>query len=118
MRIVSVGMLQLHPELEEAASVCGASWGRMFRRVLLPLLRPVLVTAWIWVTIHAFRELAISSILSGADTRTVGVAIYSIWTEGSFGLISAFSIMIIVLLIVVSYGAEAIGRRFGVSGVR
>jgi iron(III) transport system permease protein len=118
MRIVSVGMLQLHPELEEAASACGASWGRMFRRVLLPLLRPVLVTAWIWVMIHAFRELAISSILSGADTRTVGVAIYAIWTEGSFGLISAFSIMIIVLLIAVSYGAEAIGRRFGVSGVR
>ena len=118
MRIISVGMLQFHPELEEAAYACGASWWRMFRRILMPLLRPVLVTSWIWVTIHAFRELAISSILSGPDTRTVGVAIYSLWTEGSFGLISAFAVMVIALLIVVAYGAEIIGRRFGVSGVR
>jgi iron(III) transport system permease protein len=118
MRIISVGMLQFHPELEEAAYACGSSWTRMFRRILLPLLRPVLVTAWIWVMIHTFRELAISSILSGPETRTVGVAIYSLWTEGSFGLISAFAVIIIVMLIVVSYGAEILGRRFGVSGVR
>jgi iron(III) transport system permease protein len=118
MRIISVGMLQLHPELEEAGYACGASWWRMFRRILLPLLRPVVVTAWIWVMIHAFRELPVSAILSGPDTKTVGVAVYSLWTEGSFGLISAFSIMIIAVLIVVCYGAEMIGRRFGVSGVR
>lgn len=118
MRIISVGMLQFHPELEEAAYACGASWGRMFRRILLPLLRPVLVAAWIWVMIHAFRELPVSAILSGPDTRTVGVAIYSIWTEGSFGLISAFAVMIITVLIVVSYGAELLGRRFGVTGVK
>lgn len=118
MRIISVGMLQFHPELEEAAYACGASWWRMFRRILLPLLRPVLVTAWIWVMIHAFRELPVSAILSGPETKTVGVAIYSLWSEGSFGLISAFSVMIITLLIVVSYAAEMIGRRFGVAGVR
>ncbi len=118
MRIISVGMLQLHPELEEAGYACGASWWRMFRRILLPLLRPVVVTAWIWVMIHAFRELPVSAILSGPDTKTVGVAVYSLWTEGSFGLISAFSIMIIAVLIVVCYGAEMIGRRFGVSGLR
>lgn len=118
MRIISVGMLQFHPELEEAAYACGSSWGRMFRRILLPLLRPVLVTAWIWVMIHAFRELSISAILSGPETRTVGVAIYEIWTEGSFGLISAFAMLVITLLIVVSYGAEIIGRRFGISGIR
>jgi iron(III) transport system permease protein len=118
MRIISVGMLQFHKELEEAAYATGASWWRMFRKILLPLLRPVIVTAWIWVMIHAFRELAISAILSGPNTRTVGVAIYSLWTEGSFGLISAFSIMIIAVLIVVAFAAEMIGRRFGVAGMR
>lgn len=118
MRIVSVGMLQFHKELEEAAYATGASWWRMFRKILLPLLRPVIVTAWIWVMIHAFRELAISAILSGPNTRTVGVAIYSLWTEGSFGLISAFAVLIIAVLIVISYAVEMIGRRFGVAGVR
>ncbi len=118
MRIISVGMLQFHPELEEAGYACGASWWRMFRQILLPLLRPVLVTAWIWVMIHAFRELPVSAILSGPETKTVGVAIYGLWTEGSFGLISAFSVMIIAILIVVSFSVEMIGRRFGVSGVR
>ena len=35
------GMLQLGPDLEEAARVSGASWAQTYRRILLPLLAPI-----------------------------------------------------------------------------
>ncbi len=115
MRIVSAGMLQIHRELEEAAYTAGAPWMAMFGRVLLPLLRPAIVSAWIWVAMHSFRELSTSAILSSPGSRTVAVAIYELWSEGSLGLIAAFSVLVLVLLLAVSALAERIGRRFGVA---
>ena len=40
-------MLQIHKELEESAAMSGASWGMIFRRVVLPLLKPGLLAGWI-----------------------------------------------------------------------
>ncbi len=117
MRIVSVGMVQIHKELEEAAYVAGAAWPRTFFRVLIPLLRPVLVTAWVWIAIHAFRDVSISVVLSGPTTETVGLAIYDLLRGGFFGLLCAFSVVVLAILMVVAYLAERVGRRFGVSGL-
>jgi iron(III) transport system permease protein len=117
MRIVAAGVVQIHSELEEAAYAAGAPWTSMFRRVLLPLLRPVLLTTWIWVAVHSFRELSISAILAAPGSRTVAVAIYELWSEGSLGLIAAFSILVLLLLLAVAWAAEVLGRRFGVSGL-
>lgn len=117
MRMVSAGMVQVHRELEEAAYTSGAAWGAMFFRVLLPLLRPVLLTAWLWTAIHAFRELSTSAILASPGNRTVAVAIFDLWSEGSLGLIAAFSVLVLVILLVISFVTEMVGRRFGVSGL-
>ncbi|MBI2755114.1 MAG: iron ABC transporter permease [Chloroflexi bacterium] len=117
MRMVSAGIVQIHRELEEAASTSGAPFGAVFFRVLLPLMRPVLVTAWIWVAIHAFRELSVSAILASPGSRTVAVAIYELWSEGSLGLIAAFSVLVLALLLVVTVGVDRIGRRFGIQGI-
>src|SRR5262249_57613761 len=48
MRFASSGLTQIHRELEEAAEVAGAGLVQIFRRVLLPLLAPVLLSAWIY----------------------------------------------------------------------
>ncbi len=40
MRAFSNTMIQLGPELEESARVCGSSWFATFRKILIPLLKP------------------------------------------------------------------------------
>src|SRR6202043_2177190 len=62
MRYNSTSMLQIHKELEESAAMSGASWGRTFGRVILPLLKPGLLAGWIYVMIVSIRGLG-SSIL-------------------------------------------------------
>ncbi|KAF9115625.1 hypothetical protein BGX30_006218 [Mortierella sp. GBA39] len=50
-------MMQIGPELEEAAVLGGASWFTRFRRLLLPLSRKSLLSAFILVFIGAMKEM-------------------------------------------------------------
>ena len=114
LRFVSASMMQIHSELDEAAQVAGLSWGRNFFKVMLPLLKPGLLAAWFWVMVHAYRELTIALMLARSQNRTAAVVIFDLWEEGSFLLLSAFAVLMFILLIALSAVAHSISRRFGV----
>ncbi len=90
LRFVSASMMQIHPELDEAAEVAGVSWARNFFKVMLPLLKPGLLAAWFWVMVHAYRELTVALMLARSQNRTAAVVIFDLWEEGSFLLLGAF----------------------------
>jgi iron(III) transport system permease protein len=114
LRFVSASMMQIHNELDEAAQVAGVSWARNFVKVTLPLLRPGLLAAWFWVMVHAYRELTIALMLARSQNRTAAVVILDLWEEGSFLLLSAFGVLMFLLLMALSLIAFQLGRRFGV----
>lgn len=102
MRFASGGIVQIHRELEEVAEVAGASSAQIFGRVLLPLLAPVLVAAWLYVFVLAVRELAASIFLSGPGTFVLGPLTLTMWEEGgSYGAVCAMGIVQIVPLIAI-----------------
>jgi iron(III) transport system permease protein len=47
VRTTSAALRQLHPELEEAARVAGASWLRTMHKITLPLVQPAMLAAWV-----------------------------------------------------------------------
>jgi len=114
LRFVSASMMQIHNELDEAAQVAGVSWARNFIKVTLPLLRPGLLAAWFWVMVHSYRELTIALMLARSQNRTAAVVIFDLWEEGSFLLLSAFGILMFLVLMALSIVAYMVGRRFGV----
>jgi iron(III) transport system permease protein len=114
MRMMSAAMTQLSDELHEAAEVSGASWLRSFRTVTMPLLRPAMLAAWIYVLIHAYRELSASIMVYAYGTEPIGVAILELWQNGSFSLLAAFGMLVTVSLIAFAVIARIIGNRFGV----
>jgi iron(III) transport system permease protein len=114
LRFVSASMMQIHTELDEAAQVAGVPWWRNFLKVILPLLRPGLLAAWFWVMVHAYRELTVALMLARSQNRTAAVVILDLWQEGSFLLLSAFGVLMFMVLMALSSIAWAIGRRFGV----
>ena len=63
----------LPAELEEAAAVDGASPASSFLRVVLPLLRPGIAVAAIFVFIAAWNEYVLALQLAGDDVATVPV---------------------------------------------
>ena len=64
-------------ELEEAAKIDGATPGKAFRLVILPLAAPGIFTAAILAFITAWNEYTIASQLSSDETQPVTVAIAS-----------------------------------------
>jgi ABC-type Fe3+ transport system permease subunit len=77
-------------------------------------LRPGLMAGWFWVMVHAYRELTISLMLARARNRTASVIIFDLWTSGSFPQLSAFGVLIFLLLIVLVSIAQSVSKRFGV----
>jgi iron(III) transport system permease protein len=112
MRFASSGITQIHRELEEMASVSGASLGQTFGRIMLPLLAPVLLAGWIYVFVLAVRELGASIFLVGPGTHVLGTISLTMWEEGgSYGAVAALGVLQIVPLIVIVAALRAIELR-------
>ena len=109
-RIVSSALMQVGPELEEAASTIGASRGQVIRHVTLPLIRFGLVGAWLLIFAIFMREYSIGVYLYGPDTEVIGSLIVSLWGAGSMDLVAALSV-INVLLVAAGLG---VALRLGV----
>jgi iron(III) transport system permease protein len=105
MRFASSGITQIHRELEEVAEVSGARTAQVLWRVLLPLLLPFLLAAWIYVFVLSVRELGASIFLVGPGTNVLGTISLTMWEEGgSYGAVAALGIIQIVPLLVIVAG--------------
>ncbi len=82
LRPVSATLRQIHEELEEAAYVCGASWGRTAVRILAPLARGGVLSLVILLFIYAVRELGPVLFLTNQQTQVMAVQVLASWEQG------------------------------------
>ncbi len=106
-------LLQIHPELEEAAYASGASWTRMVSRITFPLVTPGLLAIWIWVAAHSMRELSASLMLQGLNNKTLPVLIWNYWEAGRQNAVAAGGIWLIVFVGVLIGLWAFFGKRIG-----
>lgn len=112
MRFAASGIAQIHKELEEAANMAGARPYQVFVRVLLPLLAPVIVSAWLYIFVLAVRELGASVFLIGPGTHVLGTIALTMWEEGgSYGAISALGVIQIVPLLAIVACLRGLEKR-------
>jgi putative spermidine/putrescine transport system permease protein len=77
LRAIMVSAAGLDPALERAASSLGASRARTFWTVTLPLMRPGIVAGAVFAAVTSLGEVAVTQLISGANTVTVPVRIFS-----------------------------------------
>jgi iron(III) transport system permease protein len=102
----------IHPELEEASRVLGASRLNTLRLITAPLLRSSVIATWCFVFIGTIRELSATILLTTANTKLVSVIIYDLNESGDLGAISVLGIM----LLVVSFAVVFVAYRLPVLG--
>jgi len=98
-RMTNGTLLQVHRDLEEAATVSGGASGTVLRSVLLPLLTPTLIYAWLWTALLTFRELTLAVLLTTRDNLTLPVVVWSIWQDGGFGKAAAITLLLMALMV-------------------
>lgn len=117
MRACSSSMLQIKKELEEASEASGAAWSHTFKRVVLPLLAPGFVAGWIYVITHSFRELSTSIMLYRSGTEVISIVLFELWDGGQYPALCALGIVMIVILILISLIARAVGARYSIQQI-
>jgi len=95
-RVLNGALIQIHPELEEAAYMSGGNTGSVLRSVLFPILTPAVMYAWIWVALLSYRELALPAILAGSNNTTVALVVWDLWESGGLGQSSALTVIILI----------------------
>ena len=114
--IILAGLESLPQEVNEAASVDGASESQILRYITLPLLRPTLLTAVMLRTIFAFKVFDEIFLLTGGGpgtaTEVISLYIYDVFS-GQFRLgyasFLALGLALIISIFVIFY--RRVGQR-------
>jgi iron(III) transport system permease protein len=98
MRLVSGTLLQVAPELEEAARVSGATDLRVKRDVTVPLIKYGMLASWLLIFLIFVREYSTGIYLLGPGTEVIGSLLVSLWGTGAVDLVSALSVVNVVMI--------------------
>jgi iron(III) transport system permease protein len=110
MRFIASALVQVAPELEEAALTTGATRGQALRHVTLPLIRFGLLGSWLLIFLTFVREYSTGVYLLGPGTEVIGSLIVSMWATGAVDAVAALSVVNILLVA----AGLAVALRFGV----
>jgi iron(III) transport system permease protein len=102
MRYAYTGALQIHPDLEGAATIAGAHGGALFRRIVMPLLTPALVSAWLVVFLLSVQIVALPLLLVGPGSQVMAVTLFELWQDGQVTELASMGVVWIALMTVVS----------------
>lgn len=116
-RYASSGVLQVHPELEEAAGIAGADPIQAFRRVVLPLTRPALVSGWLFIFLIAARDVSLAVMLASPSAEPVAVAMFDLWGNGQATELAAFGLVWTAMMTLVAGALYLVARHPGEAGM-
>jgi iron(III) transport system permease protein len=102
-------LLQLGEDLEEASRIVGGGWLQTYRRVILPLLAPTLVTVALIGFMSAARDISTVVLLGSSQSQTLALLSLEFAYGGQFEKATVVSILTAALVI----AAAALTRRFG-----
>jgi iron(III) transport system permease protein len=108
----------IHPELEEASRILGASRLQSLWRITAPLLRTGVIATWCFIFIGVMRELSAAIILFTSQTKVLSVLIYDLNESGDLAAISVLGIAMLVITFAVVLAVNRIPMFGGGAGAR
>ena len=102
-------------ELFEAAMIDGCTENKIFLKILLPLVRPGIITAALMSFIYSWNNFLFALVLSGYETKTLPMAVYNFigYAKISWGPLMAAATMITGPIVLISL----IMQKYVVSGM-
>src|SRR5471032_2778251 len=113
---MQAALATIHPELEEASRILGASRLTSLRQITAPLLRTGVIATWCFIFIGVMRELSAAIVLFTSQTKVLSVLIYDLNESGDLAAISVLGIAMLLITFAVVFAVNQI-PGFG-GGVR
>jgi iron(III) transport system permease protein len=113
-RLTTGGIAQIQRSLEEAAEASGAKQRHVWRRVLVPLLRPVFFNGFLMVFLASIQNLTLPLMLYSTGNLVLSSLIYTRWDYGDATGTAVLSVVMTAITIVAAlFLRGAGGRRAG-----
>jgi putative spermidine/putrescine transport system permease protein len=106
---ISLGLESIDRQLLEAAATMGANERTTFRTVVLPLLRPYLISGYAFAFVLSLNEYIIAYMVAGFTVETLPIKIFNSLRYGYTPVMAAVAVVFVLLAILV-FGLIA---RFG-----
>jgi iron(III) transport system permease protein len=87
----------IHPELEDASRILGATRLKSLWQITAPLIRTGLIATWCFIFVGVMRELSAAIILFTSETKVISVLIYDLNESGDLGAISVIGIGMLII---------------------
>jgi iron(III) transport system permease protein len=87
----------IHPELEDASRILGATRLRSLWQITAPLLRTGVIATWCFIFVGVMRELSAAIILFTSQTKVISVLIYDLNESGDLGAISVIGLAMLII---------------------
>jgi iron(III) transport system permease protein len=110
-QIIKAAVQQIGPELEEASSAAGAGWWKYFRCILLPLLRPTMVSVAIIVFISAARDIPTIIFLSTHESRTLSLLMLDYIAEANQEKAAVLGVFLVFVIFALLLSGRLLGFR-------
>ena len=115
--MLMAGLQSIPSVLYEAASIDGASTGKQFWNITLPMLMPTMLVVFMLSIIRAFQSFDLIYVMTGGGpgTSTLLLVQYifrAAFDSHEFGLAAAASLVLAVVLLILTGAQLYLGRRF------
>jgi iron(III) transport system permease protein len=112
-QILRGALFQMNTELEEASKVAGASAFRTFFYIVLPLIRPTLISVAVIAFVAALREVGGLILLTTPGTRTMSVMLLDYLGDQRFEQAAVLGVVLTMIIAVVAFAARRYGLNIG-----
>ena len=86
----------VHPELEDASRILGATRLRALWQITAPLLRTSVIATWCFIFVGVIRELSAAIMLFTSQTKVLSVLIYDLNESGDLAAISVLGLFMLI----------------------
>jgi len=104
-------LMQIGPEVEEAARTCGAAWLRMYWKVVLPMLAPAAVTVGLITFLSAVYDISTPVLLYNAGSRPLSILMLEYSFSGARERGAAIGVLLTVAVMLILLASRSLGYR-------
>jgi iron(III) transport system permease protein len=115
MRYAYAGVLQIHADLEDAATTAGAGQAFVFIRIVVPLIAAAMVSCWLFVFLLTVQSVALPLLLVGPGTELIAVNLFDLWQNGQVTELAAMGVLWMSFMLVVASFFHIVTRRYQLS---
>ncbi len=87
----------VHPDLEDASRILGATRLQALGHITAPLLRTSVIATWCFVFVGVMRELSAAIMLFTSETKVISVLIFDLNESGDLAAISVLGLIMLII---------------------